>query len=127
MARPAAKELTERELEIMHIFWEKGELTAPQVREHLASTGRNLAYTTVATLIKILYEKEFLVQTGDQRPFSFKPSRRFEDVSKSMVGDLLERLFGGSREQLVLRLFDSGKLTFKEREALERVLKENKS
>lgn len=39
MARPAAKELTERELEIMHIFWDKGELTAPQVRDHLASTG----------------------------------------------------------------------------------------
>lgn len=81
----------------------------------------------MATLIKILHEKEFLIQTGDQRPYYFKPSRPFEDVSKSMVGDLLERLFGGSREQLVLRLFDSGKLTRKEREALERVLKENKS
>ena len=59
MARPKAKELTERELEIMHVFWDRGDSTAAEVREHLAGDGRNLAYTTVATLVRILDEKGF--------------------------------------------------------------------
>ena len=69
MPRPRAKELTERELEIMHVFWQHGELTAQAVRDQLAADGRDLAYTTVATLIRILAEKNFIEQTNDQRPF----------------------------------------------------------
>ena len=127
VARPPAKELTERELEVMHVFWERGELTAADVRDCLSAQGRELAYTTVATLIRILFEKEFLIQTNDQRPFKFKPARPFEDVSKSMIGDMVQRLFGGSREQLLLRMFDGGKMTRKERQALENLLREDKS
>lgn len=127
VARPPAKELTERELEVMHVFWERGELTAAEIRESLAGQGRELAYTTVATLIRILFEKGFLVQVNDQRPFRFKPARPFEDVSKSMIGDMVDRLFGGSREQLLLRMFDGGKMTRKERQALESLLREDKS
>jgi predicted transcriptional regulator len=126
MARPAAKELTERELEVMHVFWEQGELTAADVREKLSSLGRDLAYTTVATLVRILLEKGFLLQTNDLRPFRFQPARPFEDVSKSMVSDMVERLFGGSREQLLLRMFEGGKMTRKERQALENILKDSK-
>jgi BlaI family transcriptional regulator, penicillinase repressor len=126
MARPAAKELTERELEIMHVFWEQGEQTASDIRDRLSEQGRELAYTTVATLVRILFEKGFIIQINDQRPFRFKPARPFEDVSKSMVGDMIDRLFGGSREQLLLRMFDGGKMTRKEREALENLLRENK-
>ena len=60
MARPPAKELTERELEIMHIFWTRGLSTMAEIRDALASEGRDLAYTTVATLVHILMEKGFL-------------------------------------------------------------------
>ena len=126
MARPPAKELTERELEIMHVFWEHGEQTANDIRDKLALQGRDLAYTTVATLVRILLEKGFLDQKNDLRPFRFEPARPFEDVSKSMIGDMVDRLFGGSREQLLLRMFDGGKMTRKERQALENLLKENK-
>lgn len=127
MARPPAKELTERELEVMHIFWESGEQTAVDVRDKLAEQGRDLAYTTVATLVRILLEKGFLVQLNDQRPFKFKPARPFEEVSKNMIVDMVDRLFGGSKEQLLLRMFDGAKMTRAERQALENILKENKS
>lgn len=126
MGRPAAKELTERELEVMHQFWEHGIATAQEVRDKLAASGRELAYTTVATLVRILLDKGYLIQLNDQRPFQFKPARPFEDVSKSMVRDLVDRLFGGSREQLLLRMFDGAKLTRKERQALEKLLDEEK-
>lgn len=126
MARPPAKELTERELEVMHAFWEQGESTAPEIRDYLASSGRDLAYTTVATLIRILCEKGFLEQTSQERPFTFQPSRSFNDVSGNMLGDLIQRVFGGSREALLMQLFGKKKLNKKERTLLEEILRESK-
>lgn len=127
MARPRAKELTERELEVMHVFWDQEtDLAISDVREKLESDGRDLAYTTVATLVKILVEKGFLKQTNDQRPFTFVPTRTFEDVSGNIVSDLVSRVFGGSREQLLVQLMGKKKLTKREREFLESILKEKK-
>ena len=126
MARPRAKELTERELEIMHVFWERGELTATQVRDELDSSGRDLAYTTVATLIRILTDKNFLKQTNNERPFVYHPVRSFEEVSGRIVGDLVQKVFGGSREQLLIRLIEQKRLTTKERAMLEEILREQR-
>ena len=117
MARPRAKELTERELELMHIFWTRGPSTAAEIREQLAAAGRELAYTTVATLVRILTGKGFLEQTTAERPFQYRPVRSFDDVSRSLLGDLVERVFCGSREQLLVRLLEQRKLTAKERAA----------
>ena len=126
MARPPAKELTERELEIMHIYWTRGLSTMAEIRDELAAAGRNLAYTTVATLVHILMEKGFLEQTNNERPFYYRPVRSYEDVSRSILGDLVERVFLGSREQLLLRLLEERKLSAKERTMLEDILREKK-
>lgn len=129
MARPKAPELTERELEVMHVFWDADAtpLAAAEARQRLASAGRRLAYTTVATLVRILHEKGFLEQTTDQRPFAYRANRTFEDVSRRMVGNLVDRVFLGSREQLLLRLIEAKKLSAKERSLLESILREKKS
>ena len=119
MARPPAKELTERELEVMHVFWKARLATAAEIRDQLAASGRELAYTTVATLIRILSDKGFLEQTNSERPFQYRPLRSFEDVSRNMLGDLVDRVFRGSREQLLVRLLEERKLSAKERAALE--------
>ena len=119
MARPPAKELTERELEVMHVFWNVGQAAAAEIRDQLAASGRELAYTTVATLIRILSDKGFLEQTNAERPFQYRPVRSFEDVSRNMLGDLVDRVFRGSREQLLVRLLEERKLTAKERTTLE--------
>jgi BlaI family transcriptional regulator, penicillinase repressor len=126
MARPPAKELTERELEVMHVLWGGGESTVAEVRDQLAVAGRDLAYTTVATLVRILTEKGFLQQTNAERPFRYRPVRSFDEVSRSLVGDLVERVFRGSREQLLLRLLDDRRLTAEERSILEAILRGEK-
>lgn len=132
MARPKAKELTERELEVMHAVWDlasaagdKSEegITVAEIRDELARHGRDLAYTTVATLIRILGEKDFVSQTNAERPFRFRPARSFDEVSGNLLGDLVERVFGGSREQLLVRLIEDRKLTKQERSVLESILK----
>lgn len=124
MARPKARELTQRELEIMQVFWADGQLTANEVRDSLADTGTDLAYTTVATLVKILVEKSFLKQVTQVRPFEFKPIRSFEDVSQNLLSDVIQRVFGGSREQLLVQLMEQKKLTKRERQLLKDILKE---
>ncbi|MEX2140245.1 MAG: BlaI/MecI/CopY family transcriptional regulator [Pirellulales bacterium] len=126
MARPPAKELTERELQIMQLFWKHGELTAAEAREALAQTELDLAYTTVATLVKILVDKDFLQQTNTERPYRFVPVRSYEDVSGRLLGDLVERVFAGSRELLLTRLLEQKRLTAKERAFLEQFLREQK-
>jgi predicted transcriptional regulator len=124
MARPPAKDLTDRELEVMHAFWKHGEATAAEVRERLAATGLDRSYPTVANLVRILFDKGFLEQTTPERPFRYRPVRSYEQVSGRLLGDLIQRVFRGSREQLLVRLVGERKLTGPERSVLEAILKE---
>jgi len=124
MARPAAKDLTDRELEIMHQFWKLNEATVADVRDGLAVQGIDLAQTTVGTLVRILHEKGFLEQTQAERPARFRPTRSFEEVSRTMVGDMLSRVFLGRPEQLLACLFGGDRLSAKDRERLLKILKE---
>ena len=126
MARPKARELTERELQLMHEFWNRPGtvMTAADLRDALETSGVSLAYTTVATLVRILCDKGFLVQENLDRPFRYKPARSYEEVSRRMLGDVLERVFRGSREQLLVRLIEETKLSRKERDRLREILDE---
>ncbi len=128
MARPPARDLTERELEVMHAFWNhEGDATASEIRDRLAASGLDRAYTTVATLVRILHEKGFLEQVNPARPFRYRALRSFEEVSERFLGDMILRVFKGSREQLFVRLFTQRKLTAQERAALSRILQEEES
>src|SRR5438132_3176553 len=111
MARPAARDLTERELEVMHVFWANGVQTAQDARDRLAAAGTDRAYTTVATLVRILHEKAFLEATNGERPFRYRPARTHEEVSGRLLGDLIDRVFRGSREQLLVRLLERRRLS----------------
>ena len=71
MARPPAQELTERELEVMHVFWNRGESTVADVRDALGPSGLDRAYTTVATLVRILADKKFWSRPTRSGLFAF--------------------------------------------------------
>jgi BlaI family transcriptional regulator, penicillinase repressor len=125
MARPAAKELTERELEVMQVFWQHGEATAAEARDRLADAGLELAYVTVANLIRIIADKGFLEQTTHEKPFSYRAAKSFDEVSHSLVHDLVRRVFHGSREQLLLNVLKRRRLSAKERQLLRDILEED--
>jgi len=125
MSRPAAKELTERELEVMQVFWEGGEMTAQDARDRLAVAGIDRAYVTVANLVRILVDKAYLKATNDERPFTYVPVRSRDEVSRGFVGDLLQRVFGGSREQMLAHLLGGNRrLSASERKLLHKILEE---
>ena len=58
MGRPPAKDLTERELEVMHVFWPHGESTAAEARDRLAAAGLDRTYTTIANLVRALATRD---------------------------------------------------------------------
>jgi predicted transcriptional regulator len=122
VARPPTKDVTDRELEVLHIYWQIGPATAQQARDALAVAGRDLAYTTVATLVRILADKGYLAATNSERPFCYRPIRPYAEVARRMLDDLVERVFRGSRTELLLRLFEPEELAPTERATLERIL-----
>jgi BlaI family transcriptional regulator, penicillinase repressor len=124
MGRPPAKDLTERELEVMHVFWSQGEATAAEARDRLEATGLDRTYTTIANLVRGLHEKGFLRQLNSERPFLYQPARSYEDVSGRLLGELVHRVFRGSRAQLLYRLVEEHALTDEERKVLRQILKE---
>ncbi len=114
--------LTERELEVMHVFWASGEMTASDARDRLETEGRTLTYTTVANLCRLLTEKGSLERLGESRPFTFRPAKSFEDVSSKLVRDMVEKLFRGSREQLLLQVLSPQQLSKKKQKLLQQLL-----
>ena len=123
MGRPPAQDLTERELEVMHVFWKAGEASAVEARNLLAAGGLDRAYTTIATLVRALHDKGFLRQVNEERPFRYRAARSHADVSGRLLGDLIRRAFRGSRAQLLKQLVDERPLTAEERALMEDLLK----
>ena len=122
MVRPKAKELTERELEVMQAFWTCGDGTAEEARQRLSNSGTDLAYVTVANVVRQLEEKGFLKQKNQQRPFVYTAERSFDDVSSRLVGNLLQKLFDGSRERMLVHVLGKKALSDSEREFLQQLL-----
>lgn len=127
MGRPPTRDLTARELEVMHVFWSRGEATAAEARERLAASGLDRSYTTIANLVRALHEKGFLRQLNVDRPFVYAAIRTYEEVSGRLLGDLVQRVFRGSRAELLCRLVERRALSAEERAVLEQILKEQRS
>ena len=104
----AAENPTELELRILKVLWEQSPLTARQIREVLAEGGRELAHTSVITMLQRMVDKGQLDQLDPKvgKAFRFMPLLSRADVSGRMLGDLVERVFDGSAEAVMLSLFD---------------------
>jgi BlaI family transcriptional regulator, penicillinase repressor len=111
--RRKTKTLTEQELEIMKVIWDRGEATVRDVVASL-SEQRQIAYTTVMTMMNILEQKGHLKKRQVDRAFVYKPAHAQEQVIGSMVRDFVDRVFNGSAAPLLVHLVDDKKLTEKE-------------
>ena len=89
--------------------------------------SRTSLVPSVATLVRILFDKGYFAQVNNARPFRYRVNRSFEEISERFLSDLIQRVFQGSREQLFVRLFKARKLTARERAVLSQVLEEDVS
>ena len=123
MARPASRYPTELELQILKILWRDGECSVQQVRESLArDEARDIARTSVVTTLNIMTDKCLVHREQRGKAYFFAAAVTHEEVSKGMLGDLVQRVFGGSAEALLLNLLDSEHVDAEEHQALRRLI-----
>jgi predicted transcriptional regulator len=122
MARPKTEHLTPLELEIMHVLWEIGPANVQTVQKELA---RDLAYTTVQTMLNILHRKGKVKRNLKDRAYFYKPVVSRSQVTRQHMSDIVDRLFGGSAESLVMSLVETKHLTPKTLARLQRLLEED--
>ena len=101
MSRPQPRP-TDAELAILRVLWERGASTVRQVHEALANT-RETGYTTTLKLMQIMADKGLVKRDETARTHVYSASAGEEQTQRQLVQDLVDRAFGGSAAQLVLR------------------------
>ena len=93
---------TDAELAILRVLWERGDSTVRQVHEALADT-RDTGYTTTLKLMQIMADKGLVTRNETARTHVYSAVAAKEQTQTQLVQDLVDRAFGGSAAQLVLR------------------------
>jgi len=101
--------LTEAELRLMEVLWQKGPATVHQVLESLPKSTA-LAYNSVLTTIRVLEKKGYLKHVKDGRAHVYQPLVGRKEATRSEVRNLLNRFFKDSHELLVLNLLEDSSL-----------------
>jgi predicted transcriptional regulator len=117
------KPLTEVELELMTLIWEMGEGTVKDVQSRLPKE-RDLAYTSVATMMKILEQKGVLGSRKSDRAHTYYPLIQREEYETTTLKHLAKSLFHDDPSAMVMRLLSEGDLSNEELKAIRRILDE---
>jgi predicted transcriptional regulator len=104
--RKGVSSLTPLEIQIMQVLWSEGPGNVMHVQKNLPS-GTDLAYNTVQTMLNILHRKGRVRRTLKGRSYTYRPTVSKEKALGQAVRDLVERMFGGSSEDLVMSLIKS--------------------
>ena len=109
--------LTDQELEIMKIVWQRGSATVREVYEEMLR-HRRIAYTTVMTMMGILEQKGRLKKSEEARAYVYTPAEPQGKVVGSMVQEFVKRVFNGSAKPLLVHLLENQDI---DREQLEEI------
>lgn len=144
MARKKSPGPTDRELAILGVLWERGPSTVREVHEALGQDSQT-GYTTTLKLMQIMVEKGLLVRedaelsespgsraTGhgsrpdaplaNRRGHIYRSALSEERTQKDLIKDLLDRVFAGSAEKLVMRALSARKVSPKELKRIREML-----
>ena len=127
MPRKRSPNLTEAELRLMDVIWEKGSATVAEVAEALPK-ALGLAYNTVLTTLRILEEKGYLRHTKaeDARAFVYSAIVGRDEAGRNAVRYLVSRFFRNSPELLVLNLLEDENLDAKELQRIRTLISEER-
>jgi predicted transcriptional regulator len=109
----------------MQILWARTEATVAEVHEALAGE-RDLAYTTVATMLRKMEARGLVKHRQDGRSFVYEAAVREEAVSQGMADHLVDRLFEGSLSEMVHHLLTTREVSREELSKLEKMIGEIK-
>ena len=115
------KLLTDAELELMTILWKRGEGSVADVIEMLPK-DRDLAYTTVSTILRILEQKKAVKARKEGRGHIYIPTLSKKDYEARTVRHMVDKVFDGTPMTLVRQLMDTSRLSHAEVEELKALL-----
>ena len=107
----------------MKVVWKLQSATVRDVYEQLRSK-RDIAYTTVLTMMKILEQKGYVKKTRGDKAFVYQPAKPRAQVMSGMVREFLDRVFDGAPRPMLLHLVKEAKLSERDRKALLRAIEE---
>ncbi len=113
--------LTEAELRIMRILWQRGESLVSDLVAALPDDAP-LAYTSILTTVRVLEQKGYVGHRQEGRAFLYSPCVAEEDAGRSEVRHVLGRFFSNSRESLMLSLLGDGDITSEELQRLKQAI-----
>ena len=122
--KKSEQSLTPLELEIMNVLWKTGPANVQTVQARL--DGRNLAYTTVQTMLNVLHRKGRVKRRLKDRAYLYQPLLSRQKAVGQAVGDILDRFFGGSADSLVLSLVETRRLTPEKLAKIQRLLEQSR-
>ena len=108
MPRKKTGHLTPLELEIMQVLWESGPASVQTVQQRLEGAR---AYTTVQTMLNVLHRKGKVTRVLADKAYLYRPAVSRSQAIGHALGDLVDRMFGGSAESLVMSLVETKRLT----------------
>jgi len=102
MPRKPSDGLNDVELSILRVLWERGPSTVREVHEALQD-DRDTGYTSTLKMMQVMLEKGLLKRDDSKRPQIYQPAAPEEQTQNHIVRDLVQKVFGGSAQKLVLR------------------------
>jgi len=115
--------LGETEMEVLHHVWKLEEATVKEVRNRILET-REVAYTTIMTVMKNLADKGYLKYRKEGVTYVYSPAKEPESVRSNLIKDLITKVFKGSPKELVQTLVKNEELTTKERKEIKKLIAE---
>ena len=113
--------LTQRELDIMSVLWDRGEATVTEVRDRI---DPDLAYTSISSMIRTLEIKGYVShRRGDGKTHVYFPAIEREAAGESVLGRVLDKIYGGSPIKLLAHLVEQHRLSDKELARMRDLLK----
>jgi predicted transcriptional regulator len=112
---------TDAELAILNVLWERGPSTVREVHDALSSS-QETGYTTVLKLLQIMTDKRLVVRDETQRAHVYSSSESEQRTQRKLIGDLMERAFGGSPSKLVMQALSASKASADELTAIRQMI-----
>ena len=119
--RKSLTPLGETEMEVLQHVWELKEASVSQVHERILE-NRQIAYTTVMTIMKNLAEKEYLKYRKEGVSYIYSPAKSQDSVQNNLIKTLIRKVFQGSPSALVQNLLQDEELTEQERREIKEMI-----
>jgi len=123
MPRPPSTHPTDGELEILRVLWSAGPTSLSALCEQLRK-DRDVAATTVATMLRVMSDKRLVKRTGSGRGATWAAAVSQQHTERGMVRKLVDRVFDGAADRLVAHLVEGGQLNYDQLAGLRRLLDE---